>query len=388
MDKDQLLNYLFICYLYARRHKRHKRSQIEFEMHLEDNLTQLCDDLYNWKYAVSPSIYFIQQYPVKREIFAWNFRDRIVHHLIFELISPYWEKQFIYDSYSCRKWKWTSFWIQRIYKFMRAVSNNYTQEAWILKMDIHWYFMSINRDILREKLNKFFKEWPDFPWKWNDKIFPNGKFIISSRYPEYLIRAVHDIIYNDPTKNGIFHWKSSDYKWLPRNKSLFYSAPNCGLPIWNLTSQLFSNIYLNSFDHYVKEKLWIKYYWRYVDDFILMHHDKEYLKSLIQIIGSYLSEELHLKLHPHKVYLQPISHWVEFLWSKIYPYCIHRGRRSIMNFRNKLKETNNYPSRESLDSFLWLMMHDKNYKLIRRFLHQIWENNVREISSFASSFLD
>ena len=388
MDRNQLLELLYQCYLLARRHKRHKKSQIEFEYNLEDNLVQLCNDLYDGKYVVSPSIYFIQQKPVKREIFAWSFRDRIVHHLIFELISPYWEKQFIYDSYSCRKGKGTSFGIWRVCKFMRSVSNNFRQEAWILKMDIHWYFMSINRDILWAKLNDFFDERSNFQWKWNPEIFSNGKFIISDRYPDFLIKAVHDTIYNNPTKNWIFHWKKTDYIWLPKNKSLFYSARNCGLPIGNLTSQLFSNIYLNDFDHYVKDELNIRYYGRYVDDFIIMHTDKEYLKCIIPQIWKYLSDTVQLQLHPRKIYLQAVNHWVEFLWAKIFPYCIHRWKRTIKNFRKKLKETHNYPSRESLDSFLWLMMHYKNYKLVCKFLHQIGESNVREISTFASKFLE
>lgn len=388
MDKNQLLELLYQCYLEARKHKRHTHSQMLFESHLEDNIVKLCNDIYAKKYKISPSIYFIQYDPVQREIFAWNFRDRIVHHLIFELISPYREKQFIYDSYSCRKGKGTSFGVQRIYKFMQAISNDFTQDAWILKMDIKWYFMSINKDILWQKIHNFISERSNFQWKWDSQIFPWGKFIISDKYPDYIIKIIHDTIYNDPTKSGIFKWKRSDYIGLPPTKSLFTSKKWCGLPIWNLTSQLFSNIYLNDFDHYVKEKLNIKYYGRYVDDFVLMHTDKEYLKSCIPIIRDYLSDTVHLTLHPNKIYLQPVDRGVHFLWASIYPYCIYRGKRTIHNFKNKLKETNNYPSRESLDSFIWLMMHYNNYKLIRKFLHQIGEDNVRDISKFASKFLE
>lgn len=388
MDRNQLLELLYQCYLEARKHKRHTHSQMLFECHLEDNIVELCNDIYNKRYEISPSIYFIQYDPVQREIFAWNFRDRIVHHLIFELISPYREKQFIYDSYSCRKGKWTSFGIERIHKFMCAVSDNFTKEAWILKMDIKWYFMSIDKDILRQKIYDFILERPDFPWKWASQIFPWGKFIISDKYPDYIIKIIYDTIYNDPTKNWIFKWKKSDYNWLPKTKSLFTSKKWCGLPIWNLTSQLFSNIYLNDFDHYVKEQLKIKYYGRYVDDFVLIHTDKEYLKSCIPIIRDYLSDALNLVLHPNKIYLQPVNRGVQFLWAKIYPYCMYRGKRTIHNFKKTLIESNYYPSRESLDSFIWLMMHYNNYKLIRKFLHQIGEDNVRDISKFASKFLE
>lgn len=388
IDKNVLLNLLYECYLQARRHKRHTRSQMEFEYNLEDNLVKLCDDIFDWSYEISPSIYFVQQEPIKREIFAWNFRDRIVHHLIFDLISPYREKQFIYDSYSCRTWKWTMFGVERIRKFMIWASQNFTKNARILKVDIQWYFMSMDKNILRWKIKNFIDSWADFPWKWNSKLFPSGKFIIWNEFPPFLEKIIYDTIFNDPTKTGIFRWKKSDYIWLPETKSLFYSKPNCGLPIWNLTSQLFSNIYLNDFDHFVKEKLGIKYYGRYVDDFVLIHDDKEFLKSRIPIIRNYLAETVHLKLHPKKIYLQEVKRWVEFLWARIYPYCIHRGRRTIKNFVKMLKSTNFNPSRDSLDSFLWLMMHHRNYGIIYKYLNRIWKENLMFLSDFASSFLE
>jgi len=388
LDKDILLYLLYECYLQARRHKRHTHSQMEFEQHLEDNLVQLCDDIWTWNYKISPSIYFVQQDPVKREIFAGNFRDRIVHHLIFDLISPYREKQFIYDSYSCRTSKWTMFGTSRIHKFMIWASQNFTKEARILKMDIQWYFMSMDKDILRWKIKKFIDSRIDFPWKWSQEIFPGWKFIIWNGFPKFLEKIIYDTIYNDPTKTWIFRWKKSDYIWLPETKSLFYSKPHCGLPIGNLTSQLFSNIYLNDFDHFVKENLKIKYYGRYVDDFVLIHQDKEFLISQIPIIREYLAETVNLKLHPKKIYIQEVKHGVEFLWAKIYPYCIQRGKRTIRNFVKMLNATKYNPPRESLDSFLWLMMHCWNYGIIYKFLHKIGKEKIKYISDFASWFLE
>lgn len=382
MDKGQLLFDLYISYLQARRHKRHTHSQMVFEEKLEDNLVQLCDEVYNWNYQISPSIYFIQQNPVKREVFAWNFRDRIVHHLIFNYISPYREKQFIYDSYSCRKGKWTLMWIKRISKFMRSCSDCYTKTWRILKMDIQWYFMAINRDILRNKNYKVLSNRKNITLNSDDELFPSGRFLVSGEFPPFLIKIVHDIIYNDPTQNWIFKWKQSDYNWLPKTKSLFFSEQNCGLPIWNLTSQLFSNIYLNDFDHYVKESLWIKYYGRYVDDFVLIHPSKEYLKSLIEPIGKYLRYSLHLTLHPNKIYLQPINHGVQFLWAIIKPYRIYRWKRSVTNFYNKLRETNYTPKRSSLDSYIWLMIHFKHYKLMSKILSKVKFDEMDDISHY------
>ena len=108
MDKDTLRRFLYYAYLEARKHKSQTNAHLQFQENLQENLDQLCRELYEMKYQISPSIYFIQQQPIKREVFAGDFRDRIVHHLIFDCIAPRREKQFIYDSYSCRKGKGTS----------------------------------------------------------------------------------------------------------------------------------------------------------------------------------------------------------------------------------------------------------------------------------------
>jgi hypothetical protein len=275
-------------------------------------------DLVNWTYEIWRSICFIQNHPIKREVFAWTFRDRIVHHLIYNRISPIYEQEFIYDSYSCRKWKWTSMWVKRISKFIRSCSENYTKDCYVLKLDIQGYFMSISRDIL---------------W---DKVKENLHFKKSF----FVLYIIHKIIYNDCTKNSIFKWKREDYIGLPKTKSLFYTKPNCGLPIWNLTSQLFSNVYLSDFDLFVKQKLRIKYYWRYVDDFILVHKDKEYLKSLIPEIWNYLETRLWLVLHPKKIYLQHYTKGVLFLWSYLKPHRIYIRKRTIWYFYEKIQILN------------------------------------------------
>ena len=384
MDKNLLLHYLYMCYLEARRHKRHTHSQMVFEANLIDNLVELRDDIINWEYKISPSIYFIQMTPIQREVFAWNFRDRIVHHLIYDIISPYREKQFIYDSYSCRKGKWTMKGIERISKFMRSCSKNYKEKGWILKMDIQWYFMAINKDILWDKNKKALNN------RENISYFNNwlGKFLISWEFPDFLKTIIHDIIYNDPTSKGIFKWKDSDYEGLPLTKSLFYANENCWLPIWNLTSQLFSNIYLNDFDHFMKEELKLKYYWRYVDDFVVIHKDKEYLKSIIPLIKRFLYKQLALTLHPKKIYLQPINHWVQFLWAVIKPYRVYRSKRTIHNFAKMLNWCNYTPENiESLNSYLWLFIHYKQYRLVQKFMKKIDISRLKKVSDLVRYYL-
>jgi hypothetical protein len=234
---------------------------------------------------------------VKREIFAADFRDRVVHHFIYNYIAPLFERLFINDAYSCRIGKGVHYGVNRVEYFFRSCSRNYTRDAWVLKLDILGYFMSIRKSLLYRQIDETVHEverWADFNL-------------------ELALRLIHQTIFNDPRKNCIIKGRRTDWNGLPASKSLFNARPDCGLPIGNLTSQLFANIYLNEFDHFVKRDLAIRYYGRYVDDFVLVHHDKEYLLSLIPRIRHYLAENLFLTLHPNKVYLQHLSKGVRYL---------------------------------------------------------------------------
>ena len=333
-------------------------------------MIKLYNELITWTYNIWKSIYFIQNHPVKREIFAWNFKDRIIHHLIYNYISPIFEKHFIYDSYSCRKFRWTSFWIERLQKFIRSCSDNYKKDCYILKLDISWYFMSMNKDILYEIIKKELNK--------NNISTPLNE---SSWAWESLLSLIKKVIYNDPTKNGIFKWKRADYIWLPKNKSLFFTHSWCWLPIWNLTSQLFSNIYLMHFDKYMKQTLKLKYYWRYVDDFFIVHNDKEKLKQLIPKINNYLNNKLQLRLHPNKIYLQNYTKWVLFLWVYIKNYRTYIRKRTLGYFYKKIEELNSriilldnkidiklkHDFLSIINSYLWMFKHHKTYKK-RKFL--------------------
>ncbi len=366
MQEQKLLFDLFQAYYDARKNKRNTLNQLDFEFHLEENLIKLYEELISWNYTVWRSIYFIQNHPVKREIFAWDFRDRVIHHLIYNYISPVFEKDFIYDSYSCRKGKWTSFWVKRIQKFIRSCSNNYSEDCYILKLDVSWYFMSIDKDILFKKI----------------KFFLHGKELNWAIEYNFLINLIEKIIYNDPTKNWVFKWKKDDYIGLPKNKSLFFARENCGLPIGNLTSQLFSNIYLNDFDKFIKYDLSPDskesklFYGRYVDDFVIIHKDKDYLKKIILEIDNYLKTNLRLTLHPKKIYLQHYTKWVLFLWVFIKPYRTYIRKRTIWYFYKKIIslnerwESGNFEIDSKLkqdflsiiNSYLWFLRHHKSYK--------------------------
>lgn len=418
--QKQILYDLFQAYYDARKNKRNTLNQLNFEYNLEGNIIKLWEELISWKYQVWRSIYFIQKHPIKREVFAWDFRDRVVHHLVYNYISPIFEKDFIYDSYSCRVWKWTSFGIKRISKFIRSCSENYTKDCYILKLDISGYFMSIDKDILFDnvknkiicnldnmsswtwfRINKMIKSNynPEINSGWQQETiqgrFPSSQERQWENFFNFLINLIQKIIFNNPTKNSIFKWKKSDYIWLPKNKSLFFAKENCWLPIWNLTSQLFSNIYLSDFDKYIKQELRCKYYGRYVDDFIIIHKDKDFLVSIIPKISSYLKENLWLTLHPKKICLQHYTKWVLFLWVFIKPYRIYIRKRTIWYFYQKVQKLNNQiidnklktDFRSIINSYLGMMKHYKSYKIRKKILlNQVSSNfwNIFYVSNWWS----
>ncbi|MDP3882658.1 MAG: reverse transcriptase domain-containing protein [Candidatus Staskawiczbacteria bacterium] len=321
---NQLLYDLFRAYYDARKNKRSTINALAFEIDYETKLFELYNELISEKYEISPSICFISFKPTKREIFAADFRDRIVHHLIYNYISPFFERLFINDAYSCRKNKGTSYGIKRLNHFIRSCSENYKKDCYILKLDIKGYFMAIDHNILYQKventINRFRKE--------------------ASFDVDFILRLIHKIIFHNHIKNCKIKGKREDWQGLPKSKSLFYAKKDKGLPIGNLTSQLFGNVYLNEFDHFVKYKLACKYYGRYVDDIAVVNKNKEYLKSIILVIKNYLEKELFLEMHPNKIYLQHFSKGVAFLGTIIKPRRIYIRNRTKGNFYKKINYWN------------------------------------------------
>ncbi|MDD2566290.1 MAG: RNA-directed DNA polymerase [Candidatus Gracilibacteria bacterium] len=364
MTKEKLIYDLFLAYYEARKNKRNTVNQIAFEYNLEQNIFLLADELFTGKYELGRSVYFIQNHPVKREVFASGFRDRIVHHLIYDYIYPIFDRSFIYDSYSCRVGKGTSFGIKRINSFIRACSDNYTQDCYILKLDIQGYFMSLDKNILFKQIEQ--------------KLFKHKE---NMEY-DFTIALIKKVIFHDYTFNALFKGQREDYIGLPKSKSLFYSDVECGLPIGNLTSQLFSNIYLDDFDKYIKTELKCEYYGRYVDDFIIIHKDKEYLTQIIIKIREYLDNNLNLILHPKKIYLQNYKKGVLFLGAFIKPYRNYIRKRTIGYFFGKIKILNhrfknqNYKMDYGLandfssiiNSYLGMMKNYSSYKIRKKVL--------------------
>jgi retron-type reverse transcriptase len=343
MMHNGLLKDVFFAYYCARKHKRNTINQLKFELDLETNIHQLCHDILYHTYEPRPSVVFIVENPVKREVFAADFRDRVVHHLIFNYLNPVLDARFIYDSYSCRTGKGTLFGIRRLEHHIRSCSQNHTKPCYIMKMDVEGYFMQMNRQLLWELLQQH----------------------IAKRHPHWqtipldiLYYLTEKTIFIDPTQDCVFKTARSSWDGLPLSKSLFHSPENCGLPIGNLTSQLFSNVYLHELDKFVEYRLGCKHYGRYVDDFYLLEHTPEKLLEWRAEIERFLREQLHLRAHPHKFYLQYYSKGVAFLGVVIYPYHTVIGRRIRKNYYAA--------SPEKKEEYHAFFMHHNAFKLKER----------------------
>ena len=356
------LHELFEAYTECRRNKRNTANALAFEMDYETRLIDLWRDINAHTYNPGKSIAFIVDKPVLREIFAADFRDRVVHHLLIRKLNPLFEKCFIFDSYACRVGKGTHLGIRRIDRFIRCCSQNYTRDCYLLKLDIQGFFMSINKDILWTRLQSFIQA-----------------YYHQADQP-LVLELCRKIIENDPTRHCVFKGQASDWDDLPVTKSLFHSHAGCGLPIGNLTSQVFANFYLNAFDHYVKKDLGIRYYGRYVDDFVLVHTDQTFLQDIVPKLAHFLQHHLQLTLHPKKIYLQHYSKGVQFLGTVIKPHRIYMANRTKGNFyaaiqkHNRVVQTAKPDKTErdaflsSMNSYLGILKHYKTFALRKRML--------------------
>ncbi|MBQ3264089.1 hypothetical protein IJH06_03205 [Candidatus Saccharibacteria bacterium] len=343
---------LYKAYLEARKHKRHTKDVYLFEQNLEANLDQLCEDLFMRRYKPSRGIAFIIKVPVMREIFAAPFRDRIVHHFLYNMSYYWWDRRLENDSYSCRKGRGTLFGIKRLQHFIKSVSRDYTQKAYVVKLDIQGYFMSLSRKKLYERVC------------WGlDMQFSEERSMRG-----FLKYIWGEVIFDDPCKGVFIRGSKKDWRRLPRSKSLFRQPPGFGIVIGNLSSQLLSNIYLDALDRYVVHELGYKAYGRYVDDFFIVVDEAHLaqLKEDVKKIERFLKEELCLTLHPNKRYLQEAHKGVEFLGTVIYPGHIGVTRRFKNNFYKAAAEVSmGYRDVASMASYLGLAKHYDVMKLAK-----------------------
>ena len=321
---------IYYAYFDCRKNKRNSDGALSFELNLEHNLYNLREEINNGTYTPGNYSCFIVTRPTPREVFAAEFRDRIVHHLVISKINEHLEKRFLYDIYACRIDKGTHFGINRLRHFMAASTANYTREAWCEKFDLKSFFASIDRKTLWTRLEAFLTTVYDGP----DKAL--------------VLSLVEKIVLKDPTGNAVL--KSPPEKWelLPKHKSLFNANDGRGLPIGNLTSQVFANFLLAPLDHFIKHDLGIKYYGRYVDDFYLIHEDREYLKICRKRIEEFVENTLQLRLNPKKVTLQRVCHGVKFLGVLVKPWRMTNVRRTEENFEKVIEKYNRIAEKRNL----------------------------------------
>ncbi len=229
------------------------------------NIFLLHQELAAKTYRHSPYEAFNISDPKPRDIHKASVRDRLLHHAIYRKLYPFFDKKFIADSYSCRIGKGTHRAINRFRAFAYKESQNHTKTVWVLKCDVRKFFASIDQAVLLMILARHISDKDTFA-------------------------LLSEII-------GSFNSGNE----------------GVGLPLGNLTSQLFVNVYMNEFDQFAKRKLRAKYYIRYGDDFVILSQDKEWLKSILPKINSFLSEKLCLILHPKKVSIRTIDSGVDFL---------------------------------------------------------------------------
>lgn len=348
--QPSLLTDIFSAYYKARANKRNTASQIRFERSLSSNLIKLYDEVTTRSYRPGRSMCFIIHDPVQREVFAAPFRDRIIHHYLYEKLEPIFEPTFIYDTYSCRKGKGTLFGIERLEHHIRSCSDNYHNDCFVLKLDIEGYFMKIDRSILFSMVMERI-----------DRLRFAGRLPEGFDY-ETVAFLLEKVIFLDPTKGCRVKGSMSDWDKLPRSKSLFHSEPGCGLPIGNLTSQMFSNIYLNELDQYVKRDLGFRHYGRYVDDSYIVGESLEKLLSAVPFISDFLSSRLHLRLNANKIKLFPTCDGVPFLGAVIYPwgrYVMPKNLRRMKRRYDMAFSTANdkYQLRAVLNSYAGYLSH-------------------------------
>ena len=365
---EHLLYQLHLSYLQARKNKRNTHNQLRFEMSQEEGIMQLAKDIYHRRYTPRSCIAFIIHKPVMREIFAADFTDRIVHHLLYRCIYPIIDRRLINDTYSCRLGKGTLYGINRAKHYVRSCSMNYAKQAFILKLDVQAYFMNMQQQIIYDKVVSLLPE-----QKLNYLGVSRGTIL-------YLLKQT---IFNTVSENCRIKGSRKDWDGLPASKSLFHYPSDIGLPIGNLTSQVFGNVYLNDFDHSVKQNLKMKHYGRYVDDMIFVHRDKNYLTHIIPQLQSELNK-VGLKIHPKKIVLVNADEGITFLGQIIKPYRNYVSNRTKNNFYQAIQRINQIMAAEprfswqqlcdiraTLNSYLGIMQHAHTYNLRKAMLGKL-----------------
>ncbi len=339
----------------SRKGKRNKSAVIDFEYNLEKNLFEIQESLLAENYNFGEYKNFTIHIPKKREISSAPYKDRVVHHALCNVIEPILDRAMIFDSYACRKNKGTHKALDKAHNFLK-------QYKYTLKFDIKKYFFTIDHEILLYKISK----------KITDKRVLN---IIKSILSTYSSDSAYYLNFD--------------------KDDLFDSVRPRGLPIGNLTSQLFANFYLDGLDRFIKENLKIKGYVRYMDDGVIFSNSKAELHNIRNQIVNY-TDSLRLKIHDDKTQIAPVKNGIRFLGFHL--YSTHRRilRENLKRFKKKFSQRCKlYSNNEiefdnllmSLNAWLGYVGKNRHIGLIDDVLSSVKFNhpNRKEIYTFCNS---
>lgn len=343
LPSEFTFNEVVFAYQECRKNKRRKASALAFEINLEDNLYNLYTDLRSGRYVIGTSICFVVKTPRVREVWAAGFRDRIVHHLIYNRLSVTWNKKFVADSCACIPGRGTLYGAKRLESHIRSFTQNFSKDGWYMKCDLSNFFVSIDKNIL---------------WKTLDNSIDE----------DWLKSLTKMILFHDPCSDYIVNSNQSDMDLVPPNKRLLSVEGESGLAIGNLTSQFFANIIMHLFDEFVKKDLKIGKYIRYVDDCIFLGDCPKRLSELRVQMEEFL-KGINMYFNPKKCFIQPISRGVSFVGQTIYPH-----RRVILRNTERKCNANMGKDNTNLRSILaYFQQASNSTNLVNKFVEKYGE---------------
>jgi RNA-directed DNA polymerase len=348
---------LFAAWRRARQHKVPSNNQLEFETFWIDRLQELEQAIAAGTWSPRPTTCFIATRPKAREIHAPDFSDRVVHHWLVPQLEALWEPRFIHDSYANRVGKGTHAAVHRLRQFVRQVASG-QGGGWYLQLDIRNFFNSIHRPTLYGMLKRVLEE---------------KQVHIDAR------RTVHALLRQSIHHQGVMHCSSAaERARVPAHKRLENAAPHCGLPIGNLSSQFFANVYLDALDRFAKHTLRAQRYLRYVDDFVFVHRDRAQLEAWLDQVTTFIREQLHLELKPD-IRLRALSAGIDFLGYVVYPTHTRIRRRVVRHAFQAVKSAAN--PRDVLASYLGHFAHANARALADRLAATALSGNPRKTLS-------
>ena len=348
------------AYLDCRKRKRSTVGATEFELNYVHNLVELMNEVNSRQYRIGKSICFVVRYPRYREVFAGEFRDRIIHHYIALRLEPLFEQIFCDRTYNCRKGKGQLAGVIQLAEDIREESENYTKDAYVMKVDLKGFFMSIIKSKLSRMVDDFIVE----HYKGDDK--EDLRWICN-------LVVMHRPELNCERRSPLWMWN-----FIPKEKSLFTNGEDRGIAIGNLFAQLFANFLLNTIDWKI-DAVCLRHN-RYVDDISFVSKDKKKLLSIIPMLRIELGK-LGLRLNEKKFYLQHYSKGVQFTGAVIKPDRIYVANHTINSFAFAVERLGKAAEMGMIDdinkniasvnSYLGIMAHYNEYATKRRIMSKL-----------------